>query len=432
MVKRNLKSSFSIYWAKLPISSKFKQDVLINYLSLIFLGLGGVILNVLIAHFYGPSVLGFFNKVYALYMVASQFAVGSVHLSVQKYIASEKKTEQNRIINSGLVITFFFAIITIFLIFLSRDLWAKFLKSPEISLSIIYILPGLLSFALNKTLLAFFNGLREMKIFAFFQSLRYFFILLFAVLAVVYSFPKQMLPIIFSAAEVSLLLILFIYALKYFKFIHPKKWGDWLKTHFIFSYHSFLGNVLTDVNSRVSILILGYFLADKQVGIYSFAASFAEGFNQLFVVLKLNINPILVKLLAKKKELEKMVRQGVKLTYRFATILGLVSIVLYPLFIFAFVHKEGFMASWPVFIILIIGTILGSGYQPFLMLMAQAGYPKLYTRLIAIVFTSNVVLNFVLVPILGIYGAAIATGISYIISALVLKVLTRKAIKINI
>lgn len=427
-----LKNKLHAFWRVLSLSSKFKQDVLTNYLSLIFLGLGGVVLNVLVARYYGSSVLGFFNKVYAIYMVTSQFAVGSVHLSVQKYIASAKKTEQNRIINSGLVITFIFAIITVLFIFLSRDLWAKFLKSPEISLSIIYILPGLVAFALNKTLLAFFNGLREMKVYAFFQTLRYFFILLFAIVAVSYSFPKQMLPIIFTAAEVCLFLVLFVYAKRYFKFIHPRQWQSWLKTHLIFSYHSFLGNVLADANVRVSILILSYFVADKQIGIYSFAASLAEGFSQLFVVLKINVNPILVKLTDKKKELEEVVRHGIRLTYRFALILGLISIVLYPILIFAFVHKDGFMASWPVFAILMTGIILGSGYQPFQMLLAQSGFPKLYTSLIAIVFVTNMVLNFILIPIWGIYGSAIATGASFVVLALVLKALTKRAIKINI
>lgn len=420
---------------KLPVSKKFQADVVWNVLSLIFLGASGVILNLLVARFYGAGTLGFFNKVYAIYILASQFAVGSVHLSVQKYIAHQHKSkERDRIISSGLLATTFFALITILLIFLSRNLWAWFLKDSTISLSIIYFLPGLFCFALNKTLLAFFNGLREMKIFAFFQTARYVFLVSFAVIAIVYKAPQDLLPAVFSASEITLLILLFLYSLRFFNFIAIKKWNGWLKKHYIFGIHSLLGNVLADVNTRVDVLILGYYLSDKQVGIYSFAAILAEGFSQVLVVLKTNINPILARLIAahKTRELELTVRQGIKLTYKFAFVLGIVAVILYPLLVKIFLPHSDFMTSFPVFVILMSGIVLSSGYQPFQMLLAQAGYPRLYTRLITIVFVANAILNFTLIPVLGIYGSAIATAASFIISAIFLKLLTRASVKIKI
>lgn len=421
--------------SKLPISRKFQQDVIWNVLSLVFLGASGVILNILVARFYGAGTLGFFNKVYAIYILASQFAVGSVHLSVQKYIAHHEKTqERNRIMTSGLFATMLFALTTIVLIFLSRNLWAWFLKDPTISLSILYILPGLFCFALNKTLLAFFNGLREMKIFAFFQTARYVFLVGFAILAVIFRVSQNLLPAIFSAGEITLLIFLFLYSLKFFDFIVASKWKGWLKKHYVFGIHSLLGNVLADVNTRVDVLILGFFLPDKQVGIYSFAAILAEGFSQLLVVLKTNINPVLAKFIAQKKtrELEDTVRKGIKLTYKFAAALGIGSIFLYPLLVKIFLPRSDFMTSFPVFLILMAGILISSGYQPFQMLLAQAGFPKLYTRLITIVFVANAVLNFALVPFLGIYGSALATATSFIVSAVVLKILTRASVKIKI
>lgn len=423
------------WFSNLPVSLKFQKDVIWNFLSLMLLGISGIVLNILIARYYGASTLGFFNKVYAIYALGSQFAVGSVHLSVQKYTAQhEKMAERNKILTTGLVATLFFAVMTILIFFLSRGLWAWFLREPEISISIIYILPGLFGFAVNKTILAFFNGLRKMKIFAFFQGLRYILIVSFATLAVILKISQNLLPIIFSAAEITLFIFLFLYALRFFDFIKPQKWGDWLKKHFIFGYQSLLGNVLTDVNTRVDILILAFFLSDKQVGIYSFAATLAEGFGQLMVVLKNNINPVIARLIAEKKPkaLEKIVQKGVKLTYQFIFVIGLVSIVLYPVLIKIFLPGSDFMISFPVFAILITGIIISSGYQPFQMLLAQAGFPKLYTRLIIIVFITNAVLNFVLIPILGIYGSAIATAISFIILALVLKILVKVSVKIKI
>lgn len=428
---QNIKNLFR----QLPISQKFQKDVIWNFLSLAVLGIGGIVLNILIARFYGASTLGFFNKVYAVFILASQFAVGSVHLSVQKYIAHyERPQERNRIITTGLFTTLLFALITILVIFLTRNLWAWFLKDPAISTSLIYILPALFGFAFNKTLLAYFNGLRQMKIFAFFQGLRYILLVAFVVIAIILKTSQSQLPLIFSATEITLFIFLFLYALRFFDFIKPRKWGDWLKKHFVFGYQSLLGNVLADVNTRVDVLILAFFLPDKQVGIYSFAATLAEGLSQLMVVLKININPVIARLVAEKKtqELERIVQKGIKLTYQFIIMIGLVSIILYPILVKIFLPGSDFMNSFPVFIVLISGIILSGGYQPFQMLLAQAGFPNLYTRLIAIVFVANVILNFILVPVLGIYGSATATAISFIISALVLKILTRRSVKIKI
>jgi len=121
----------------------------------------------------------------------------------------------------------------------------------------------------------------------------------------------------------------------------------------------------------------------------------------------------------------------VKLTYQYAAALGGIAILLYPLLLKIFTNGE-FKDSWPVFIILMAGIIASSGYQPFQMLLAQAGFPQYYTLLVALVFLSNVILNIIMVPILGIYGSALATAISFVISAGVLKLLTRKTIKVSI
>jgi O-antigen/teichoic acid export membrane protein len=59
---------------------------------------------------------------------------------------------------------------------------------------------------------------------------------------------------------------------------------------------SFFSNVLLQMNTRIDVLVLGLFWSDHIVGIYSFAATLAEGVYQLLVVLRTNYNPMLVRL----------------------------------------------------------------------------------------------------------------------------------------
>ena len=53
-----------------------------------------------------------------------------------------------------------------------------------------------------------------------------------------------------------------------------------------------MSGILTEVNTRVDILVLGYFHGDTLVGVYSFAAILAEGFSQLPMVVRRSIDPL--------------------------------------------------------------------------------------------------------------------------------------------
>lgn len=425
---------FKKYLNDLPISEKFKKDVFWNVGSLFVLGVAGIIMNILIARFYGADTLGIFNQVYAVYILASQFAAGSIHLSTQKHIAefSNNQKRCDKIISSAVTATFVLACLVTIIIFFLRGNFGSILKSPAVSVSLIYTLPGLVFFAVNKTLMAIFNGFRLMKSYALAQTLRYLLMVVFLVLAIILEFPGEKISFIFSGAEIVLFFYLIIRVLSLFQFVW--QWGDWLTTHLIFSYKALPGNIMVDVNTRVDVLILGYFASDRIVGIYSFAAILAEGFSQLLIVLKTNINPILARLSAQKKknELQDVIRLGVRLTYPVTALLGLLTIFFYPIFVKILVPGQDFSQSWGVFIILIVGIILGSGYLPFQMLLAQAGFPLAYTNLITLTFLANVVFNLLLVPILGMEGSALATSLSVLLSVVVLKIYTLKMLKIKI
>lgn len=426
--------SFKKFIANLPVSDKFKKDVYWNVGSLIILSMVGVSLTVLIAHFYGAKILGIFNQTYAIYTISSQFAAGSIHLSCQRHIAEfpHNKKRCAQIISAGLIATLMTASVIVVLIFFLRNIFGNLLKSPDVSVSLIYILPGLLFFAVNKTLIAILNGFRLMKDYAIAQSLRYLLIITLLITAIILQVAGDKISFIFSGAEI----ILFFYLiLRYQKLLRLTwKFDNWFRRHLIFGYKSLLGNVLVDVNTRVDVLILGYFTTDQTVGIYSFASMLAEGFYQLIVALKVNINPILANIFSHHKisELKKTILTGIRLTYSVTAVLGILGILLYPLFVRLLVPGQDFMLSWHVFIILMVGIILCSGYLPFQMLFVQTGLPLYYTYLITITFVSNVILNLILVPRIGMNGSALATSLAILISVLFLKIFTWKKLEFKI
>ena len=81
---------------------------------------------------------------------------------------------------------------------------------------------------------------------------------------------------------------------------------------------------------------------------------------------------------------------------------------------------------WYVLIILVIGYVVISGYNCFIGILIQGGAPGTFTWLMLITVVCNIILNAVLIPFLGIYGAATATAIAYCIQTALAVVFARQ------
>lgn len=78
------------------------------------------------------------------------------------------------------------------------------------------------------------------------------------------------------------------------------------------------------------------------------------------------------------------------------------------------------------------GLILVSGFLPLEMILVQGGRPGTYTLWKTATVLANAMLNLALVPLLGALGAACGTAGSYLLSAVLLKLLVRRHLRIRI
>lgn len=415
---------------------KFQRDVVWNLASLAVLAVSGVLLNVVIAWFYDPAVLGIFNQVYAFYMVFSQFAVAGVHLSVLKHTAqhADDPPAHRVVFTTGLVLSSGFALMAGVLFYASRGIFSTWTDSPGVMLGVQLATPGLFFFSLNKVTLSMLNGLGRMRRFAVFQALRSILMITSLIILSVLDFPGEVLALIFTISEGLLFILLLPQMLPELYLASRQSFFTWLSTHLSFGIRGFFSNVLLQLNTRVDVLILGYFASDEVVGLYSFAAMIVEGISLLPTVLQNNYNPLLVQLIAAKKweELRAMVQKGKRFTYAAMTIIGVLCIFLYPLGLMVATNKGDLVLSWEVFSILMGGLILSAGYSPFGSMLLQAGRPGLHTIMVFLLVTANALGNFLLVPLMGAIGSATATACTFVLSVLLLRIFTRNVLQISI
>jgi O-antigen/teichoic acid export membrane protein len=422
--------------ARQVIFSRFGQGVMWNVVSLGILAVCGVLMNFVIAWFYTPDTLGVFNQVYSIYMLFSQVAVLGIHNSVLKYTAeNQQQPETTRdILSSGVLAAAGIALVVCLLVYWLRGVFGALMSSPGVAIGLAWAAPGLVFFAINKVMLSALNGLQRMRAYAIFQSLRYIVLVVSLFIAGVLHQPGDILALAFTSAELVLFLSLGLYLLREFRISSVVNLALWAQRHLSFGVRGFLSNVFLQFNSRVDILVLGFFFNDYVVGIYSFAAILAEGIAQLLIGLQVNLNPILVQLLS-GKELEKLrqvTRRAIRGTYLAMGAICVVAILVFPLGSLLVAHPEEYMQSWPIFMLLMLGLELGAGYVPLGAMMLQAGLPERHTLLMFLLSLSKLTANLLLIPWMAAPGAALAGGLSYLMQVLLIKYFCKKYISISL
>jgi len=387
--------------------------------SFFILGVSGLAINTILVKYYNVSVLGMFNLLITILVVAGHFSVGGVHYSVLKYnshIQHDSKLS-SEIVSSGLFLTLSESFIVVIVLYFLAPYLEKVFKTSYLEKNIILMLPGLIFFSLNKVYLMSCNGLNFMRAYAVLNAMRYIFLLSYILLFYFIRLRVSYFGCIISFSEFTLLIINIVYFHKYISLLRfPEK--KWLKRHFLFGIKGLWGGALYDTNMRIDILVIGHLLSDKAIGIYSFASMIGEGFAQLNLVLKNNVDPIFGNAIF-KKDTNVILETIAKVRKRYFPIIivaGTFLILIYP-FVFKNILKITpyvITESWHVLSTLLFFIMFASFFWPFTGLLNQKGRPEISSLVILISVVLNIILNFIMIPVLGIIGAAIATGLVFL------------------
>lgn len=421
------------------IGGKFASDFIWNVASMALVGVCGLALNAIILVKCGNEPLGVFNQAFAVQIIISQISVCGIQFSVLKHCSWQQDDIEacRRSLFVGLLMVLSLGILAAGGLMLTAEHIADLLDSAPVGVGVRCIAWGIIFFSLNKVLMMALNGLRHMKALAVFNATRFILILLFTGILIHRGEPPGMLPAALSLSELALFVLLTIYVNRRMFPIIPKLGGhliELVKEHFSFGIRGFLSGLLIEANTRVDILMLGYFLSDGMVGIYSFAAAFAEGFAQMIFVMRRNIDPIIGQHFAEKTtaEISDLAKKIRLYFYPFMTVGGICLCAGFPVLLWLIKPDADWRPYWFVLLILVAGFVVISGYNCFIGLLIQGGRPGAFSLLMGITVGCNIILNAILIPILGIYGAAAATSTAYIIQTVFIIIAGRKFFGVRI
>jgi Na+-driven multidrug efflux pump len=112
--------------------------------------------------------------------------------------------------------------------------------------------------------------------------------------------------------------------------------------------------------------------------------------------------------------------------------LSALAVALFPVALWLLFPRQDFGASWLPFGILMAGIALSSARLPFFQFLLMAGRPGWHSIFMVLVVGVNVVGNALLIPGLGIVGAALGTAISFLASVLLLRLCAHLALGVRL
>jgi O-antigen/teichoic acid export membrane protein len=423
---------------------RLRRDIGWNLVSVVLLGVVGLGLNFVIGGGWGAEALGSFTLVTIPFFAFAVTGACGLQYSVLRAIA-EQPEDRDRVavitvgaIVPGLVLA---ALVTVLFVAL-RHAMGDLLDSAAVTEGVLWAAPGLFCFAVNKIILGVTNGLRRMRAYAIYTSLRYTLIAAGLALARGFDIHADHLPAIWTFAEGVLLLVLVVELAMTVRLARGFRartadganWLIWSRRHLDFGARGVLATLASEINSKIDVWLLGVALPDDKVGVYSLASALYEGSTQIAVVLQNNLNPIIARALANddRPAVAALVRRVRRYFVPGMVAISLVSVALYPIAIPMLLGDPRFAEGAAAFGIMMAGIAIASPYLPVNQILLMANRPGWYTVTVVGLLAVNFFSCLALIPVIALEGAAIATAASMVASAVMLIVVSRRLVGVKL
>jgi O-antigen/teichoic acid export membrane protein len=416
---------------------KLSRDIAYSLGSFVVLAISGIVINIVITGFRDAEALGVFNISYAVYIVASQLAVWGLHYSVLRHSAyyESDMVERGHLLLTAAVCALAMGVIAAGLLTLAVPLFVRAFGSETTGAAIGNAALGLLLFPLNKILIAYLNGLRRMKAFSVLQAVRYLAVMLLVTAVTVSSLPIETATYCFFMAEAFTVLLSLVYIWRQKLAGELRFTRAWMLRHYAFGSKSLPAGMFAEVNSRVDVLMVGFFLSDRATGIYSFAAMLVDGVYHVLAMIRINFSPILVSAVRDNDWLtvHNLCRQSRRFVLPATIVLSLgLIITFYAFTTWVIPSDKGLQDGLTSLVILLIGVVFVCFLVPFDQLLMMSGHPGYQTAQQLAMVGTNIALAALLLPIYGIEGAAVGTAVSYVAGISVMLFFVRRVLGWNL
>ena len=390
----------------------FKREVTATLVSNVIGAVFSLGNAVILARVLGPAGWGLLGLALLIPAVTVTFCVLGQDM-VNATFAGLYKDKRNSLFQQSLLITFFGAIIGA-LVICAFYFWLPVAKgqfgklSTNLILLICLLVPAEL---LNRLMVSLVRGVGQVVTAAVINVVQGAVFLCLLVVFLAWRGGGLGVSLILVVLNYLVGVVLSLYVLREYVALRPSDFSSSLfKKSLIFGGQVSLTALATFLVYRINQGILGFMVSAEQVGFYIVAVSLAERLRLLPDSISSAFLPRLANELSSRQS-------QVPAVFRYTTIVSVGSMLLAAVVgapaIFVLFGRD-YRASIPSFLLLLPGLAALGGASILSSDLAARQKPKYSMWTAYATLAINIVLNFILIPIAGIVGSALASTVSYI------------------
>jgi len=385
-----------------------------SFLSIRTIGLFmGYLFTFLVAKYYGAATLGLISLCFSIFLFAGIMGRLGLDVNLVRYYSTEANLNDTGLFYKVLLKSFIGSSIIAIIVFLLKDyIIYDIFGKPQLEPYFIWTVLAIPMWSGTLVCAGLLRGRKNNKWFAFLNNPgRFSFtVLFFLILWTIADSPINAIKAHFYGVSTLFVLSFYLSTQSLQKIALGSVQNSW----------AFLREALPMMLSSTILVLLGwldtfvlgiYESVDK-IGIYNVALKVAT----LTSFTLQAINSILAPKLASshnegnQKQFHKLIHFTTRLNF-FSTLVIVSVILIFREWILG-IFGADFISGAGILIILCVGQLINSMSGSVGVIMQMTGHQKVYQNIVLIALILNITLNFTLVPIYGILGAAIATVIS--------------------
>ncbi len=217
---------------------------------------------------------------------------------------------------------------------------------------------------------------------------------------------------------------------KQFYILKPRKETALALIHF--GKYSSGTNLMSLLFQRVDLIMINYFLDPTSVAIFHFATKIINYAELPLQALSQVIYPKIATSHLSNNGTELNKTYGASILWILAFIIPMsLTVIIFNKTIITLIGSVSYLPASSIILVLCIATFFKPWGRVFGLTLDAVGKPKVNFYMLAFSLIVNVIMNWVLIPVYGINGAAIATSLSIIITIIIGQFNIRRTLKFN-
>lgn len=192
-----------------------------------------------------------------------------------------------------------------------------------------------------------------------------------------------------------------------------------------------LSSGLNMVKTRISILLMGFFVSAGQIGTFQVAVSSAALAGLALQANNATLAPQFASLYVqgKKKALQRLVTISTRLVLAF-NIAVTVIFIIFGKQLLSFVFGPDLIEAYPAILIMLIGQLINALVGSVAYLLNMTGHENDVMKVIGLSSLLNIVVTLIAAPSWGIVGGAVSSAVSLTVAQIIMAVLVYKRLGI--